>query len=74
MRAMERRRASARGLLCNRAAELEGPILLTTACDESNDGAQHRHDCDLLGHGITPDLQLTLSTIIKLPRASQTHI
>jgi hypothetical protein len=43
-------------LFRNRATELQGPNLFATACDESDDGAKHRHDCDLLGHDFTPDV------------------
>src|SRR5436190_22681302 len=68
MRCAQRRERSplTRGLLRNRAAELQGPILLATACDESNNGAEQRHDCDLLGHGFTPNFASLSSTIIIL--------
>jgi hypothetical protein len=59
------------GLLRDWAAKLQWPIFLTTACDESNDGAEHRHDCDLLGHGSTPDLCSYTLRIAKFRWASQ---
>jgi hypothetical protein len=54
------------GLLRNRAAKLQGPIFLPTACDESDDGAQERHDCDFLAHGFTPDVASLCPTIVRL--------
>jgi hypothetical protein len=61
----------ARGLLRNRTAKLQGPILLATACDESNNGAKHRHNCDLLGHGLTPVLASVRSIVLIAGRAPQ---
>ena len=62
------------GLLRDRAAKLQGPILLTTTCDERNNGAKHRHDCDLLAHGFTPDVASLRSTIVMSCRGSQHQI
>ena len=59
------------GLLRNWAAKLQGPIFLSTACDESDDGAEHRHDCDLLAHGFTPDVANRNCTIIDLSSRAQ---
>jgi hypothetical protein len=63
MRTKERNPLTCR-LLRYRTAKLQGPIFFTTACDESNNGAKHRHDCYLLGHGFAPMLLAYVSTII----------
>src|SRR4029079_3094741 len=57
------------GLFRNRTTELQGPNFFTTTCDDCNDGAKHRHDCDLLCHDITPVCcQLTHPSSQIMPR------
>jgi hypothetical protein len=36
-----------RGLLRNRATELQRPIFLAATCGQGHNGAKQRHDCDL---------------------------
>src|SRR5262245_58997147 len=55
------------GLLRDWTAKLQWPILLTTACDESNDGAEHRHVCDLFGHGSIPAFSIHAADNSQIP-------
>ena len=59
------------GLFRDGSAKLQRPIFLSTACDKCDDGAEHRHDCDLLAHGFTPDVASLRSTLAMLRWASQ---
>lgn len=47
----ERSERLSSGLLCNRSAELERPVLFSATRYQSNNCAKERDDCDFLGHG-----------------------
>ena len=64
MRMKERSEALSCGLLRDRTAELQGPVLLATTCNYRNDGAKHCHESDLLGHGSPPVLRAIMKFYI----------